>query len=371
MANRPEVTKIGLQWAALLALSAVLVAILKVAQLPAALLLGPMVAAIAVSAAGATVRVPAGPYVAAQAVLGCLIARSLPFSAFGELLRDWPLLLAGILSVIAASNSLGWLLTRWRVLPGTAAIWGSSPGAAMAMTLMAEAYGADVRLVAFMQYLRVACVVLVASVVARVWGVASGVVIAEPVWFPAVAWGPLAGTLALAGAGIFAARRLRVPAGAMLVPLAFGVVLQGGGWLAIELPPWLLAASYALIGWSIGLRFTRPILRHAARALIPVVASIMTLLAVCALFALALVQIAGIDPLTAYLATSPGGADSVAIIAANSPVNLPFVVAMQTARFLLVLLTGPSLARFIAGKATAAAKRRDPQSHPDRSEIDG
>ena len=157
----------------------------------------------------------------------------------------------------------------------------------------------------------------------------------------------------------------------MLVPLAFGVVLQGGGWLAIELPPWLLAASYALIGWSIGLRFTRPILRHAARALIPVVASIMTLLAVCALFALALVQIAGIDPLTAYLATSPGGADSVAIIAANSPVNLPFVVAMQTARFLLVLLTGPSLARFIAGKATAAAKRRDPQSHPDRSEIDG
>ena len=41
------------------------------------------------------------------------------------------------------------------MLPGTTAVWGSSPGAATAMVLMAEAFGADARLVAFMQYLRV------------------------------------------------------------------------------------------------------------------------------------------------------------------------------------------------------------------------
>jgi len=44
----------------------------------------------------------------------------------------------------------------------------------------------------------------------------------------------------------------------------------------------------------------------------------------------------------------PGGADSIAIIAASSKVDLPFVMAMQTARFLLVLLVGPSLARLVA-----------------------
>jgi uncharacterized membrane protein AbrB (regulator of aidB expression) len=52
-------------------------------------------------------------------------------------------------------------------LPGTTAIWGSSPGAATAMTLMSESYGADMRLVAVMQYLRVVLVVLTASLVAR------------------------------------------------------------------------------------------------------------------------------------------------------------------------------------------------------------
>jgi membrane AbrB-like protein len=56
----------------------------------------------------------------------------------------------------------------------------------------------------------------------------------------------------------------------------------------------------------------------------------------------------GTDPLTAYLATSPGGADSVAIIAASSHVDLPFVMAMQMARFILVLLLGPTLARVVA-----------------------
>ncbi len=45
---------------------------------------------------------------------------------------------------------------------------------------------------------------------------------------------------------------------------------------------------------------------------------------------------------------SPGDADSVAIIAASSHVDLPFVMAMQMARFILVLLVGPALARTVA-----------------------
>jgi Putative ammonia monooxygenase len=57
-----------------------------------------------------------------------------------------------------------------------------------------------------------------------------------------------------------------------------------------------------------------------------------------------------VDFLTAYLATSPGGADSVAIIAASSNVDMSFVMAMQTMRFFMVLFTGPAMARFIANR---------------------
>ena len=53
-----------------------------------------------------------------------------------------------VLLVIVASEPLGWLHGRWRVLPGATAVWGSTPGAATAMTLMSEDYGADAQLVA-------------------------------------------------------------------------------------------------------------------------------------------------------------------------------------------------------------------------------
>jgi membrane AbrB-like protein len=79
-----------------------------------------------------------------------------------------------------------------------------------------------------------------------------------------------------------------------------------------------------------------------------ILASIFTLITMCGCLAFALHEAAGTDPLTAYLATSPGGADAVAIIAASSPVDLPFVMAMQIGRLLMVILIGPSLARLIA-----------------------
>jgi membrane AbrB-like protein len=234
-------------------------------------------------------------------------------------------------------------------------VWGSSPGAASAMMLMAAAYGADIRLVAFMQYLRVLLVALVATVVARLWTVSA----AGPTtvtWFSPISWLPFAETLALIGFGTLSARLRRIPAAPLLLPLGFGIALQDAGLLTIELPIWLLAASYAVIGWSTGLGFNRTILRHAAQALPRVVMSILVLIAVCGGLAALLVVAAGIDPLTAYLATSPGGADSAAIIAMASNVDVAFVMAMQTTRLVLVLLIGPSLAGFIARRAGATKR---------------
>jgi membrane AbrB-like protein len=160
--------------------------------------------------------------------------------------------------------------------------------------------------------------------------------------------------IAFAALCCYAVFRFRIQGGNIVIPLIGGALLQGFGLLKIELPTWILALSYALIGWSIGLRFTRSIIEHAARALPRVSASIIILMALCGCMALALHKFAGIDPLTAYLATSPGGADSVAIIAASSDVDVPFVMAMQTGRFMMILLIGPALARFIARRSNLA-----------------
>jgi membrane AbrB-like protein len=340
------------QWILLIALSAGIGAFLLWLHAPAALMLGPLIAAMMLAAGGGRVRFPLPPFVVAQGIIGCLIARMVPLTIIGDILDHWLHFTAGVLFVVAASSLLGWLMTRLHMLPGTTALWGTSPGAASVMTIMAESYGADIRLVAVMQYLRVVLVAAIAALVAKLFGVSASQGPAAIVWFPPIAWLPLAETLALAVAGPLVARALRIPAGAFLVPMVAGIVLTHFGWLAIELPAWLLAASYALVGWNIGLRFTRPLLIHAARALPRIVACTLLLIALCGLVALMLVYGAGVDPLTAYLATSPGGSDSIAIIAASTNVDVSFVMAMQTVRMIAVLFLAPVLTKFIAKRVS-------------------
>ena len=156
------------RWGVLIALSILFSALLTWARLPAALLLGSMIAGILVENGGAGILVPQLPFGFAQAIIGCMIARVLTSTIIHSFLHEWPLFLGISFLVIVASCLLGWLISRFRILPETTAIWGLLPGAAPAMMVMADAYGADARLVAFMQYVRVVMVALVASAGARI-----------------------------------------------------------------------------------------------------------------------------------------------------------------------------------------------------------
>lgn len=343
----------GIQWFFLVSTSALFALGLHKAGIPAALLIGPMAAGILTGVNGGTIRVFPKSYLFAQAIIGCMIARVITPGILVAFLSSWPLFLGVVLSTIIASTLLGWLLNHLRVLPGTTGIWGSSPGAATAMVVMAEEFGSDARLVAFMQYLRVVCVALTASVIARFWVDTTGEVHPEIAWFPHIHWLPFAETLAVAVLGGIAGRLLRIPSGTMLVPLAAGAVLHSLGIVEIELPEWLLALTYALLGWRIGLNFTRRVLAHASHALPHILLSIAGLFVFCGGLALLLTRVLGVDPLTAYLATSPGGMDSIAIIAASSNVDVSFVMALQAARIFIVVLVGPYLARYVARHAGA------------------
>ena len=337
------------QWVVLVTASAALAGLLELVGLPAAWLLGPMIAGILVGSSGGAIRAPRLPVFAAQTILGCQVARAITGEIVLRFLNDWPLFLSVIVSIVAASTALGWLLTRWRVLPGTTAVWGTAPGGASVMMLMAGAFGADARLVALMQYLRVVLVAAVASAVARQWLVAPFAAAAPSTpWTPALHWWDFVFTLMIAGCGGALGFGLKIPAGGLLVPMLIGAVLEGASLVTITLPPWLLAMSYSFLGWSVGLGFTRDILIHASRVLPQILLSICAVIGICAVFAFVLVKAVGIDPMTAYLATCPGGVDSIAIIGASSHADLSFVMTLQTLRLLIVLIAGPAMARFIA-----------------------
>ncbi len=334
-------------WLLLLALSVAATAALKAVDLPGALLLGPMASAILLAVRGVKLKVPPRVYIVAQATVGAMMAGAVNPEILESVLDNAGVVVAVVFSTVAASGVVGWAMSRWHVLPGSTGIWGSSPGAASAMVVMAEEFGADVRVVAFMQYLRVLCVALSAAVIASLVGGDDAAHLATD-WFALPRPLALAETAALVVGGVLLSRVLPVPSGAMLLPLAIGGVLRGFGLIELNVPPLLLVLAFTTIGWVVGLRFTGEILRTVAAKLPHMLASIFGLMAFCAGIAWLLTRLLGVDMLTAYLATSPGGADSIAIIAASADVDLGFVLAFQTVRLIIVIIVAPILARRIA-----------------------
>lgn len=344
----PARTPRPLQWGLVGALSMLFAGTLEAFHLPAALLLGPMLAAILAQNLGTQVKMPPQSIKVAQAVIGCLIARTITPGIVHTVAAQWPLFVFITVATMVLSGAVGWWVARMRVLPGTTAVWGLMPGGASTMVLMSEAFGADARLVAFMQYLRVVAVTIVASVIAGVLSHGHASPARAPDWFPPIAWTPFLETLALIALGLLGGRASRLPNGVMLLPMGVGAVLHASGLIEIDLPPWLLAITYLILGWNIGLRFTRQVMASVGRALLPTVLSIVAMIAFCGGLAVLLVAWLGTEPLAAYLATSPGGADSVAIISASAHVDAAFVMAFQTLRLVAVTLFGPLMSRWIS-----------------------
>jgi uncharacterized protein len=346
--KRPRAWRPPAQWLALLGLSALICLLWSAIGLPAGLLLGPMIGGIVFGVNGVRLAVAGGPYLGAQAVIGAMVSASITPAIVASFSHDAGLFCLVMLATLLGAAALGWAISRSGLIPGATAVYGTSPGAASAMVLLGEAEGADARLVAFMQYSRVLLVALGAALVARFWAGAGGAHAPGAPWLAPVHWVNLVAVLLFAVLGQQAARLLRLQAWALLGPMLLLSTLHACGWLEIALPRWLLAASYAMLGWHIGLGLRRDALRHAGRALPLIVGAALCLMAWCGLLAWCLTRAAHVDPLTAYLATSPGGLDSVAIIAASTPrVDLPFVLALQSVRLLFVIVLAPTVARLV------------------------
>ncbi|MDR1776840.1 MAG: AbrB family transcriptional regulator [Desulfovibrio sp.] len=344
-----EVVRLLKAWGALVALTAAFACVLETLRVPAAPMLGSIGAAIVFALRGVAVREPPFSTALGQSMIGCLTAKALTPDMLLTMRDNWPLLVGCILFAIVNGLLVGWFMMTRRMLPGTTAIWGTSPGGAVIMTVMSASYGADMRLVAVMQYLRILLISLsavAAAMLFRGWEFAGA---AASTARPAE-WSDCLPTLALMLAGLCFSRVLRFGGSPIIIPMVLGTVLQNTGLMHISLPGWAPPIGYALLGWSIGLRFDREILLRALHLMGKILGAIAWMMGTSACLAVWLVLEVGIDPVTAYLATSPGGMDSISVIAASCGADLALVATVQIGRLVTVNLVCPPIARFLTAR---------------------
>ena len=300
---------------------------------------------------------PARAGTAGQAVVGVTIGTLVQLSTLVALGEHWLPVLLVTLATLALSLGTGRLLGRHRDLDAVTGAFALVAGGASGLVAIARQLGADERVVAVVQYVRVLVVVLSLPVVLHaVFDVRPGAAAAG-----ADAGDPLAGVLLVVVCGLagpWLGRRAHLPAHTLLGPLLLAGLasltgLSGGAGV----PDPLQQVAYALIGLQIGLRFTPASLAGVARVLPAATALIVVGVLGSAGLGVLLSRATGLPELDTYLATTPGGLYAVLAAAVGTGADATFVLSVQVLRLLVMLLAAPALARLLARPAAGPPSR--------------
>lgn len=249
------------------------------------------------------------------------------------------------------------VLARFGGMRPMTAFLASVPGGVSVVTGLADGVGDDMRRVALVHSMRLIAMLLLTPVFvllvmpgqsytngSRIGALLDG--------------GPLAGFAILCAAGIaswWLARRLPIPAGALVIPMVVAALLHATGLLQTGVPPLASFLAQTGIGCAVGARFVgyrlREILRDGWLAL--TIGAITS--GLCMALAVPIAALSGHAPLVVFLCLLPGGAPELGSVALAMDADPALVAAIHFLRLVAVILFVPAV--------MTRWSRRTPQTH--------
>ena len=327
--------------------------LLEAAGLPSAYLFAALMLGLAIALVRPdSVELPPVAFRAAQAVAGVSLGAYLQSDALRAVAGSLVPVLLVTAGTLALSLAAGAILARTTMLDAPTAALGLIAGGASGIVGMSSELGADDRLVAFMQYLRVLVVVVVTPIAIAIFSGGHHGAAEVPGTSTLGEWWewPLTGVLGVSGA--LAAARLKITAGVLLGPMVVtGAVVLSGLAGGFQVPALLGQTAFSLIGLQVGLRFTVGTVKLLGRLTVPVLLAIAGLLVASLGLAVALAATTSATLLDAYLATTPGGLYAVLAVAFGAGADTTFIVAVQSLRVVVMVLLAPAAVRWTLNRA--------------------
>ncbi len=350
------------KWALLVAITVAVTVPLDLIGVPSAALFAALIVGIVLALVSLAPKgVPRKAGIAAQGVLGVYIGTMVHRDALAALGSDWPIVLGVAVSTLLLSICAGALLGLHRDISPLTGSLALVAGGASGLVAIARELGGDDRVVAVVQYLRVALITAsMPVVVTLVYHAEKSGHTAAPAQGGSAPWYLSLGMLVvIVLVGATAGRLARMPGSGLLGPMAVTIVLElTGTSFGLSVPMALVQLGYAVIGWQAGVAFTRKSLRAIGRALPAALGLIVSLNVACAGLGILLAHVTGISPLEGYLSTSPGGIYAVLATAVETGSNVTFVIAAQVVRVLLMLFAAPLMARSLIASTRRISYRR-------------
>jgi hypothetical protein len=227
------------------------------------------------------------------------------------------------------------------------AIFSGAPGTLTAMVIIGAESGADERMIALTQGLRVVLVViLMPLVVTALLATAPGHAAILP---EGGAFNGVDGVLLLAAAsvGYVVASLFSLPAAAMTGAMLASTALYIGGLVDYRPPDVLLGVALWILGSAIGSRFSTVTAATFFRVSRHGVAATAIIICVSAIFALLVSWLTNTRYLTALLSFTPGGVAEMCLIAIAFDIDPAFVAVHHLLRIAILISAVPFAAKLL------------------------
>jgi membrane AbrB-like protein len=326
-----------------LAIAAAGAAIAAALNLPAAYLMGAMIAVTAASLGGVDTRLPRRLFEATLILVGIILGAGVTPELVGRA-GSWPVSLAVLLvSIAAVQVAVQNYYVRIGGWSRDTAFFASLPGALSYVLAIAAETKADMAKVVIGQSVRL--FLLVATLPSLI--AAIDAVPAAPIAPPTAAPVQLVALLAAGLAGAFFFQRLRIPGALLAGSLAASAALHGGGFVSGSLPYPVMIACFIMLGAFVGCRFAGTDIWLLRRTALVSLGAFAVATAVAGLFALIAATATGMDLPQVLVAFTPGGLDTMTTLAIALHMDSAFVAAHQLARFILIAVAAPVVARWM------------------------
>ncbi len=250
-----------------------------------------------------------------------------------------------ILATVVCSMFSGFLLWRLSGLDLPTSLLASIPGASSGIIAMSEEYGAEVTIVAILQYIRVIMLIIIVPEVGE-WLVS--IQDTNTLFFsvdmplheyeysyPIINWSLL---IVCGFLGTLLGRIIRFPAPAFIGSFSLGLIVFLSFPHHFYMPDFGFISGLILLGLATGLKFEWHTIKYIQRAIFIEIILVIALIAICLSIGYDFHLITQVDTMTSLLGFMPGAIDAMVAIVTQLGGDTGAVVAIHMTRQFLILL---------------------------------
>lgn len=314
---------------------------------PAGLISGSMIAVACAAIVGRPVAVPPAVQRVAFVCIGITLGSVVtPATLHG--LTAYPVSITIlVLCTIGMTASAAFYLQRVHRWSPLAALFGASPGALAQVIALSADTGVDLRAVAIVQSVRVVLLTIGLPSILAAFGLAADMSAIRGMTHAA----SLTDLLLLIVASVIPAlllQRVGFTGGALFGAMLGSGVLHGTGYIQGGFPWWVTGSAAIVLGAITGSRFAGTTLRMLMNYLAAAVGSFSAAMVVAGAFMLLTAALVKVPTADIVIAFAPGAQDTMMMLALVLNLDPVFVGIHHISRFMLVSLSIPFVARYLA-----------------------